>query len=67
VVLAAASRDSAPNYHSHAEFYSDGSYTTVVGGWKSCPPHLGGYTYWGQVTSYSIYTEYDYAACELAE
>lgn len=67
VVLSAASRDSAPNYYSHSEFYSNASYTTQVGGWLSCPPSAGGYTYWGQTTSYSIHTENDYAACSLAK
>jgi hypothetical protein len=67
VVLSAASRDSVPTYYSHSEFYSNSSYTTRVGGWLSCPPSQGGYTSWGQWSSYEIHTNNDYAACELAE
>lgn len=67
VVLTAASRDSAPEYYSHAEYYSSSSYTNQVGGWLSCPPGEGGYSSWGTRTSYAIYTSNDYNACSLAE
>ena len=67
VVLTGAARDSVPAYYSHAEYYSNSSYTTEVGGWLSCPPEEGGYSSWGTRTSYAIYTSNDYWACSLAE
>ena len=67
VVLTGAARDSAPAYYSHAEYYSNSSYTTQVGGWLSCPPAEGGYSSWGTRTSYAVYTSDDYSACGLAE
>lgn len=67
VVLTGAAGDSAPEYYSHAEYYSSSSYTNQVGGWLSCPPAEGGYSSWGTRTSYAIYTSNDYSACGLAE
>jgi hypothetical protein len=67
VVLTAASRDSVPQYYTHAEYYSDSNYTTQVGGWLSCPPAEGGYHSWGTRTAYDVITTDDYDACSLAE
>jgi hypothetical protein len=69
VVLTAAAGDRAPAYYSHAEYYSDATYSVQVGGWLSCPPgEQGGYSRWGTTTSpYYIYTTDDYYACEVAE
>lgn len=67
VVLTGAARDSVPDYYSHTEYYSDSSRTTQVGGWLSCPPEEGGYSFWGERTGWSISTYNDYEACMMAE
>ena len=67
LVLLTAARDSVPEYYSHAEYYSDGTYSQQVGGWLSCPPNEGGYSSWGTWTQYAVYTSNDYDACGLAE
>lgn len=58
--------DAVPTYYTKMTYYSDASYSTAVGGWRSCPPSLGGYTKWGVTSSYSIHTEGPHV-CELAE
>lgn len=63
VLLTAATRDSVPEYYSHTEYYSDGTYSVQVGGWVSCPPDEGGYSSWGQWSQYAIHTSNDYWAC----
>ena len=56
VLLVAGRGDAVPTYYTMMTYYSSASYTTAVGGWRSCPPSLGGYTTWGTWSQYSIHT-----------